>query len=59
MKVRDVLEKVSYIELTRKRLKEAMSKEENGNITILYTLAEDIDDMLENLLELWGMRELK
>lgn len=59
MKVRDVLGKVSDIELTRKLLKEAMSKEENGNITILYKLSEDIDEKLENLLGLWGMRELK
>ena len=59
MKVKEVVEKIHDIESTQKLLNEAMKKEKDGTITILYSLAEDIDEKLDSLVELWGMRELK
>lgn len=59
MKVKEVVAKIHDIELTQKLLDEAMKNEKDGTITILYSLAEDIDEKLDALVELWGMRELK
>jgi len=59
MKVREIVEKLNDIDSTRKLLLEAMDNEKENEVTILYGLADDIVHKLDDLEELWGLRELK
>ena len=59
MKIREVIEKINDIKSTQKLLNDAMKQEKNDSITISCVLAEDIDEKLDDLIEMWGMRDIK
>ena len=59
MKVREVVDKINDIKKTQELLHQAMKNEKDGSVTFIYALAEDIDDKLDELVELWGFRDLK